>query len=98
LFLLDIFTISAYQITRLWGYIVFFFVIGIIGWIMSKLEWSRAAVLIGFVLATPVERYLWISISRYEYSWITNPGVIIIGVIIIFILVGGTIFSRRQEG
>lgn len=96
-FLLVILTIGAYQSTRHWGDIVLFFVIGIIGWIMSRLEWSRAAVLIGFVLATPIERYLWISISRYEMTWITNPGVIIIGVIIAFILVGGTIFSRRQE-
>lgn len=96
-FLLVILTIGAYQSTRHWGDIILFFVIGIIGWVMARLEWSRAAVLIGFVLATPVERYLWISISRYELTWLTNPGVIIIGILILFLLVGGTIFSRTQE-
>lgn len=94
-FLLVILTIGAYQSTRHWGDIILFFVIGIIGWIMSRLEWSRAAVLIGFVLATSVERYLWISMSRYGFTWITNPGVIIIGILILAVIIGGIIFSRR---
>lgn len=95
--LLVILTVGAYQSTRHWGDIILFFVIGIIGWVMSRLEWSRAAVLIGFVLATSVERYLWISMSRFGFGWLTNPGVIIIGILIIFIVVGGIIMSRREK-
>lgn len=69
--------------------------IGIIGWIMSRLGWPRAAVLIGFVLSTPIERYLWISMSRYGFDWITNTGVIIIGILIVFIIIGAVIINRR---
>lgn len=94
--LLVILTVGAYQSTRHWGDIILFFVIGIIGWVMSRLEWSRAAVLIGFVLATSVERYLWISISRYDFDWITNPGVIVIGILIVFIISGGVVMARRE--
>ena len=95
--LLVILTVGAYQSTRHWGDISLFFAIGIIGWIMSRLEWSRAAVLIGFVLATSVERYLWISMSRFGFDWLTNPGVIIIGVLIIFIVIGGIIMARKEK-
>jgi TctA family transporter len=95
--LLVVLTIGAYQSTRHWGDIVLFFVIGIIGWLMSRLGWSRAAVLIGFVLSTPIERYLWISMERYGVSWITNPLVIIIGIVILLIIVGSIIMSRREK-
>ena len=93
--LLVILTVGAYQSTRHWGDIILFFVIGIIGWIMSRLGWPRAAVLIGFVLSTPIERYLWISMSRYGFDWITNTGVIIIGMLIVFIIIGAVIINRR---
>nr|WP_306798560.1 tripartite tricarboxylate transporter permease [Oceanobacillus saliphilus] len=95
--LLVILTIGAYQSTRHWGDIILFFAIGIIGWFMSRLGWSRAAVLIGFVLATPIERYLWISISRYGSGWLTNPGVIIIGILITLIVIGSIVMARREK-
>lgn len=95
--LLVILTVGAYQSTRHWGDIILFFVIGLIGWVMSRLDWPRAAVLIGFVLATSVERYLWISMSRYGISWVTNIGVMIIGALIVFIIIGGVILARREK-
>ena len=95
--LLVILTVGAYQSTRHWGDIVLFFGLGVLGWIMSRLDWSRAALLIGFVLSTSVERYLWISRSRYGFEWLTNPGVIIIGILIILVIVSGAIMFVRER-
>lgn len=95
--LLVILTIGAYQSTRHWGDIILFFAIGIIGWLMARLGWSRAAVLIGFVLSTPIERYLWISIERYGATWLTNPIVIITGILIVIIIISSIIMGRREK-
>lgn len=96
-FLLIILVIGAYQSTRHWGDLIAFVLIGLLGWVMKHLDWPRAPLLIGFVLATAVERYLWISISRYEYTWLTNPGVIIIGLFIIIILASGIWMDRKSK-
>lgn len=95
--LLVILTVGAYQSTRHWGDIVLFFVIGILGWIMERLNWPRSAVLIGFVLSTAIERYLWISMARYGFDWLTRPGVLVISVLIVFVIIGGIISIRRER-
>jgi hypothetical protein len=43
-----------------------------------------------------VERYLWQVTSRYQFEWLTRPGVIVIGVIIV-IVVGFSLFGREHE-
>ncbi|WP_066159993.1 tripartite tricarboxylate transporter permease [Halalkalibacter krulwichiae] len=96
-FLLIIILLGAYQSTTNWGDLILFVVIGLLGWIMSRLDWPRAPMLIGFVLAASTERYLWISMTRYDLDWITRPGVIIIGLIILFVLVGGIIMNSRER-
>lgn len=93
-FLLVVIVIASYQSSRAWGDIVALFVIGFLGWIMKQIGWPRPALLIGFVLATPVERYLWISFSRYEWEWLARPGVIAIGLFIVAVLVFGLVRSR----
>lgn len=74
-----------------------FLVIGIIGWIMKQLDWPRAPILIGFVLALSAERYLWISFSRFGLEWLTRPGVMIIGALIILILVSGFFMNKKNR-
>lgn len=93
-FLLILLLIGAYQSTRDWGDLITFVVIGLLGWVMKYLDWPRAPFLIGFVLATSAERYLWISMSRYGFSWLTHPGVIIIGMIIILLIFGGYFLKK----
>src|SRR5699024_7489121 len=95
--LLVILTVGAYQSTRHWGDIVLFFCLGVIGWLKSRLDWSIAALFIGIVHSTSVERYLWISRSRYGFEWLTNPGVIIIGISIILVIVSGAIMYVRER-
>lgn len=88
-FLFVIIAMGAYQTTRHWGDLFALIGVGLIGWIMKHLGWPRPALLIGFVLAAGAERYLWLSWSRYEWSWITRPGVIVIGVLTVALAVAG---------
>lgn len=96
-FLLVIMLVGAYQSTRHWGDLLAFLIIGLLGWLMRRLEWPLPPLLIGFVLSTSVERYLWISVSRYDWMWLTRPGVMIIGLITIAITIGGIRLKRRAD-
>lgn len=93
-FLLVILVVGAYQSSRSWGDLIVFIAIGVLGWVMAVLDWPRAPLLIGFVLSNSAERYLWISISRYELSWLTNPFVIGIGIVILLLLSSGFLLKR----
>ncbi len=97
-FLIVLLTIGAYQSTRHWGDLILFIVLGLFSWILKTLDWPRAPILIGFVLSVPAERYLWLSMSRFGLDWMLNPGVIIIGVIIIALVVGNTWIMRSKGG
>jgi TctA family transporter len=75
--ILTVVFVGAFQGTRSWGdlYALLFF--GVIGWIMKRLKWPRPPVILGFVLGGIVERYMFISISRYGAEWLLNPVVIV---------------------
>jgi putative tricarboxylic transport membrane protein len=60
---------------------------GILAWFMKRLGWPRPPVILGFVLGDLIERYMFISYNRYRFEWLTHPGVMIIGAILIFVLV-----------
>jgi putative tricarboxylic transport membrane protein len=96
-FLTVLLILGAYQTSQQWGDILLFLLIGIVGWIMKQLEWPRAPILIGFVLALSAERYLWISFSRFGLEWLTRPGVLVIGVIIVLILAAGFFLNRGPK-
>lgn len=69
---------AAYQASGQWQDLVAFVVIGIIAWFFKTIGIPRPPILIGFVLAGSVERYLHLSISRYGWGWISRPGVLAI--------------------
>ena len=99
-FLLVIMLIGAYQSTRHWGDLIAFFVLGLLGWVMKHLDWPRAPFLIGFVLSTAVERYLWISMERYQWAWTYRPGVIAVAVLtVVLIYVGARLktFGNKEK-
>jgi putative tricarboxylic transport membrane protein len=95
-FLLVIMVIAAYQAGVRWGDVVAVIVIGLLAWLMQALKWPRPPLLIGFVLGTGAEGYLWISVGRYEWSWLTQPSVIVIGLLIVLTLIAGftDVFGR----
>ncbi|MDV2886593.1 tripartite tricarboxylate transporter permease [Alkalihalophilus pseudofirmus] len=96
-FLFIILLIGSFQSTQSWGDIIFFVLIGLLGLVMHSLDWPRPPFLIGFVLSLSAERYLWISMDRYEFSWLTQPIVMLIGGFIIVFLFGGYIVKRISQ-
>lgn len=94
-FVLVIMLAGAYQSNRSWGDLIAFLVIGLLGWVMRRLKYPLPPLLIGFVLSEGVERYLWLSTARYEWEWLTRPGVLIIAGITIFLTVGGFLVNQR---
>lgn len=73
-------------------YTMLFF--GAIGFVLKRLDWPRPPLVLGFVLGTVIERYLFISSRLYGVAWLLRPGVIIIGVLIIASIVYG-MFGRK---
>lgn len=93
-FLFVVIILASYQATHQWGDIVVVLVLGLLAVIMKRLDWPRVPLLIGFVLGPGAERYFTISTSRFGSDWLTNPGVIVIAILIV-----GSVFLgvRRQR-
>jgi TctA family transporter len=89
-FLMIVVTLASFQDGQgFMGNIYLFLGMGFIGWVMLALRIPRPPLLIGFVLGPSVERYLWISMSRYGLDWLLPPGVVILAVIIVGLLFAG---------
>jgi hypothetical protein len=73
---LGVMFVGAYQASRQWGDLYTLFGFGILGWTMKRLLWPRPPLVLGFVLGSTIERYMFISIERYGMSWLTRPVVI----------------------
>jgi TctA family transporter len=70
--------IGAYQDTHDWGDFFTLTLIGVLGWVMKQLQWPRPPLILGFVLGEVIERYMFISIGRYEFAWLLNPIVLVL--------------------
>ncbi len=68
------------------------------GFMMRRHGWPRAPLLLGVVLGTKMELYLWLSYSRFGFEWLARPAVIIL----IVLVLGSVLFpvwqNRRAAG
>ncbi len=72
---------GAWQTSQHWGDLVVFFVLGFIGWAMKHAGFSRPAAIIGLVLGESIERYLFISVTRFGWQFLLHPWVVLIGIV-----------------
>jgi TctA family transporter len=70
--------IGAYQGSRSFGDLVVLIAFGLIGWIMKQYGWARAPLILGYILGKLIEKYLFISVGRYQFAWLDRPAVIAI--------------------
>lgn len=93
---LAIIFVGAFQGSRQWGDIYILLGFGILGWVMKRLEWPRPPMILGVVLGGVVERYLFISVGRYQWSWMMRPLVVILFALAIMSLLGPLVRNFRN--
>ncbi len=76
--------------------IVAVLVLALLGYIMKITGWPRAPIVLGFVLGKKVELYLWLSVARYDMSWVWRPGVMLIGLLVAVTLLWPVWKSYRE--
>jgi TctA family transporter len=72
-------------------------IFGVLSYFMVLLGWPRPPFVLGFVLGKVIETYLFISMSRYGFTWLTHP--IVIGLIVLMaaVIAYPYIQQRRQR-
>ncbi len=67
--------------------VIYVFVFGALGYVMKELRYSRAALILGFVLTSAIETYLHISLVSYGPLFFARPvSLIIIGLLTLGIM------------
>lgn len=69
---------AAFQARRSLTDLALLFAIGMLGLYMRRFGWARPAFLVGFVLASQSETYLYQAVQFYGWGFVTRPGVVII--------------------
>jgi putative tricarboxylic transport membrane protein len=95
--LLLIMVAGAFQATQSLGDIAVLLALGLVGWFMKQAEWPRAPVLVGFVLAGPMEQYFWLSTQIHGWNFLLRPGVLIIAGLIVVPLAYRLFRSWRER-
>jgi len=78
-FMITIICFAAFQATRDLNDLVALVGIGTLGVLMKRFDWPRPAFLIGFVLASGMETYLYQAVQFDGWGFLTKPGVLVIG-------------------
>lgn len=63
------------------------FCFGLLGYIMVRLGWPRPPLVLGFVLGKLVETYLFISVARYGFTWLSHPIVLLLIALMVVVIV-----------
>jgi TctA family transporter len=70
---------------------------GALGYLMMRFGWPRAPLVLGFVLGKLAETYLFISMSRYGFGWLTQPLVLVLIALTALVIAYPFIQERRQR-
>src|SRR5215471_160766 len=95
---LGIVYIGAFEATRQWGDLFALLAFGVFGWLMKQFKWPRPPLVLGLVLGDSIERYMFISIERYGYSWLSRPVVIVLLALAIVGLTRPLLQDVRRQG
>jgi putative tricarboxylic transport membrane protein len=77
-FMIMVICFAAFQATRSLDDLIVLLSVGVLGIYMRRYGWPRPALLIGFVLATQAETYLYQAVQFYGIGFLTRTGVLII--------------------
>jgi putative tricarboxylic transport membrane protein len=63
------------------------FCFGVLGYLMVIWGWPRPPLVLGLVLGKLVETYLFISVARYGFAWLSHPLVIVLMALMVLVIV-----------
>ncbi len=90
--------LGVYNESRQIGEMVFMVVLGLIGWVLKQAGFPRGPLLIGFVLALPVERYYWLTAKLYQPGeWMLRPWVLGMASLLVLSTVWSVWRSQKKE-
>ncbi len=95
---LGIIYIGAFEGSRSWGDLFSLLFFGVLGWVMKQMRWPRPPLILGLVLGDVIERYMFISVERYGYTWLGRPIVMILLALAIYGLFRPLIQDLRRHG
>jgi TctA family transporter len=67
--------ISGFQSNRSMGDLFLICVLFGVGWFMKRYGWPRVPIILGLVLAEPLEKYMWLSLNTYGPAMLARPQV-----------------------
>ncbi len=70
--------IGAFEGHRSWGDMFSLLFFGVFAWAMKHFKWPRPPLVLGFILGSIIERYMFISIQRYGGDWMLRPLVLVL--------------------
>src|SRR6185295_11908349 len=70
----------------------------VVGWLMKQFKWPRPPLVLGLVLGDSIERYMFISIERYEFAWLLRPVVAILLLMAVIGVVRPFLADVRRQG
>jgi len=96
-FLLLLVFIGSYTANRQLADLLVTLGFGAVGYLMMRFGWPRAPLVLGFVLGKLAETYLFISMARYGYAWLTQPLVLVLMALTALIIVFPYLQERRSH-
>ena len=72
-------------------------IFGVVSYFMVLFGWPRPPFVLGFVLGKVIETYLFISMTRYGFSWLTHPIVVALMILMVVVIAYPYIQQRRQR-
>jgi TctA family transporter len=69
---------GAFSVTRDPADLLTVVVFGVFGYLMRRFGYPRPALILGLVLGTLLETYLYRSMASYGFTWLTRPAVIVL--------------------
>lgn len=95
--LLLVMVLGAYQSSQHAGDLLALALFGLLGWAMKRANWPRAPLLIGFVLAAPMEKHFWLAVQLHGWRWLHAPGVLILTALIVVPLAVRLVQAARRR-
>ena len=97
-FLISLILFAIFNSTRSWGDLIFATFIGILAVYMKRFDYSRVALMIGFVLSDSIETYLYQTIQFYSFSQLfTRPIFLILILVSAFSIYSGIKILKKRD-